>query len=106
MTESFCPTTAALSIIQGKWTTQVLFALLKNDHLRFGELKRAVGGITNAMLVNTLKDLEKNGIVIRTQYNEMPLRVEYSLTAAGKQMDPIFRAIKAWGQANLSPANN
>lgn len=65
--------------------------------MRFGELKKMLKPITNAALTNALKELEKDELVQRIQYNEMPLRVEYSLTGKGQDLLPVFYAISQWG---------
>ena len=92
-----CPVTPGLTLFQGKWTDQALYALCIHDTIRFGELKRELPGITNTMLTSTLKELERNGIVRREQFNEIPPRVEYSLTAKGRDLYPIFYAMMNWG---------
>jgi len=96
-----CPVSRTLELLGGKWTSRVIFELQKSDTVRFGELKRRMSGITNTMLSSTLKALEENGIVERVQYSEMPVRVEYNLTEAGKKMLPIFYEIAVWGAENL-----
>ena len=65
--------------------------------MRFGELKKLLKPITNTSLTNALKELEKDELVQRIQYNEMPLRVEYSLTEKGQDLLPVFYAISQWG---------
>lgn len=68
-----------------------------HDSIRFGELKKELSGITNTMLTNTLRELIKDGLVQRIQYNEMPLRVEYSFTPKGKDLMPVFYEMMNWG---------
>ena len=75
-----CPVARTLELVSGKWTARVIFQLEKSQASRFGDLRRNIRGITNTMLSSTLKDLEEKGLVIRKQYEEMPVRVEYSLT--------------------------
>ena len=65
--------------------------------MRFGELRKALSGITNTMLTNVLRDLEADGLVDRIQYNEIPPHVEYSLTDKGRDLLPVFYAITDWG---------
>lgn len=74
----------------------------KANQLRFGQLKKNLAGITNTMLSATLKALEERGIVERVQYNEVPSRVEYSLTEAGKAMLHIYYEMAKWGSTYLS----
>ena len=68
---------------------------------RYGELRRLVFGITNTMLAGSLRELEADGLVARTQYPEMPVRVEYSLTEKGRTLIPILMELRDWGDANL-----
>lgn len=97
-----CPVANTLDLLAGKWASQIIYELEKADYLRFGELKNNLTGITNTMLSNTLKNLEKRGIVKRKQYNEVPLRVEYSLSKAGKEMLPIYYEMAKWGSTYLN----
>ena len=75
-----CSVEATLSVIGGRWKPVIIFNLLQNDVLRFGELKRKIEGITQRMLTNQLRELEKDKIVARKVYAEVPPRVEYSLS--------------------------
>lgn len=99
--EQNCPVSKTLDILSGKWTSRVIYELEKKDRIRFGELKKSLGGITNAMLSSTLKGLEEKGIVIREQYNEIPPHVEYSLSDSGKAMLSIYYEIAKWGSQYL-----
>ncbi|MCD7950411.1 MAG: helix-turn-helix transcriptional regulator [Erysipelotrichaceae bacterium] len=92
-----CPVEKTIDLLAGKWTTKIIYQLLMNNVLRFGEFKKNIPEITNAMLSSTLKELEGKGIITRKQYNEVPLRVEYSLTEAGQAMLPIFLEMGKWG---------
>lgn len=68
---------------------------------RYGELRRLVFGITNTMLAGSLRELEADGLVARVQYQEMPVRVEYSLTEKARTLIPILMELRDWGDANL-----
>lgn len=96
-----CPVHRTLNILNGKWKTHIIFELCKHNSLRFSELKKLIPTITNSMLTSTLRDLEKLGIIYREQFNEIPPHVEYSLTAKGKELIPIFVEISKWGEKNL-----
>lgn len=96
-----CPVHRTLEILSGKWRTHIIYELCKHSSMRFGELKKAYPHITNTMLTSTLRDLEKIGIINRMQYNEIPPRVEYSLTEKGKALLPVFFEISKWGENNL-----
>lgn len=93
-----CPLTFALNQIGGKWRLPIIWALSINGSLRYNELKRAVDGITNMMLTQSLKELELNGIVSRKQFLEVPPRVEYSLTDNGEDLIPALKALANWGK--------
>lgn len=96
-----CSMRRTLELLSGKWRTHIIFELCKKSSCRFGELKKAVPRITNTMLTNTLRDLEGFGIVHREQFNEIPPRVEYSLTEKGKALLPAFFELAKWGEAYL-----
>ncbi len=96
-----CPMRRTLELLSGKWRTHIIYELCKKPSFRFGELKKAVPRITNTMLSNTLRDLEALGIVHREQFNEVPPRVEYSLTEKGKALLPVFTELAKWGENNL-----
>lgn len=96
-----CPMRKTLELLSGKWRTHIIYELCRNESMRFGELKKAYPHITNTMLTNTLRDLEKLGIVHREQFNEVPPHVEYSLTEKGKELLPVFYEIAKWGEKNL-----
>ncbi len=101
---SACPLTAVLSVIGGKWKIPILCALSRSAETRYNELKRKVPQITNTMLANSLRELESDGLVVRHQYAEMPVRVEYSLTETGKSLLPILTQLQAWGMSHLPTA--
>ena len=92
---------ATLSVIGGRWKPVIIFNLLQNDFLRFGELKKKIPGITQRMLTNQLRELEKDQIVARKVYAEVPPRVEYSLTDYGRTLEPIMIAMRDWGAEHL-----
>lgn len=92
-----CPVNSVLNMLQGKWKNHVLFEMCAHEKVRFGGLKKALPDITNAMLTNTLRELEADGLVNRKQFNEIPPHVEYSLTEKGRDLMPIFYEIFSWG---------
>ena len=96
-----CAVEAAISLIDGKWKSVVMFHLMGGT-MRFNELKRAIPGVTQRMLTNQLRELEDDGLVARKVYPQVPPKVEYSLTPLGESMTPILKALKAWGDTNLS----
>lgn len=92
-----CPVTPLLLMLQGKWKFQIIYELCIKDPIRFGELKKCIPDITNTMLTSSLRELEKDGLVARKQFNEIPPHVEYSLTEMGKDLLPVFYEITKWG---------
>lgn len=93
-----CPLTFALTLIGSKWRLPIIWALWKNKRIRYNELKRQVDGITNMVLSQSLKEMEKQGLVVRTQFMEIPPRVEYSLTEAGEALIPSLKSLAEWGK--------
>uniref|UniRef100_UPI00047CCB2A winged helix-turn-helix transcriptional regulator n=1 Tax=Caldanaerobius polysaccharolyticus TaxID=44256 RepID=UPI00047CCB2A len=91
-----CSIEKAMSILEGKWT----FLIIKNlfdGKMRFGELKKSLGGISPKTLSQRLKELEQKGIIKRTAYPTIPPTVEYSLTEKGRSLKPIIIEMKLWG---------
>ena len=80
----------------------IIFNLLQNDILRFGQLKKKIEGITQRMLTNQLRELEKDQIVARKVYAEVPPRVEYSLTDYGRTLEPIMISMRDWGAEHMN----
>lgn len=94
-----CPVTLGLQPFRGKWADQVLYCLCVHDSARFSTMKSEIPGITSTMLTSTLRDLEAQGIVDRQQFNEIPPHVEYSLSAKGRDLMPVFYELMNWGFA-------
>ncbi|MGM9608220.1 MAG: winged helix-turn-helix transcriptional regulator [Oscillospiraceae bacterium] len=90
-----------ISIFQTKWHGRVLFELLLKSPRRFGELKREVPGISNAVLTSVLRGLEERELITRKQFNEIPPHVEYALTEQGRGMLPIFYEMIRWEKKYL-----
>jgi DNA-binding HxlR family transcriptional regulator len=83
--------------VGGKWKIPILCALHQDGTTRYNELKRKIRGITNTMLVSSLKELEENGLIHREQHMEMPVRVEYTLTDICLDLMPILKQLAHWG---------
>ncbi|CBK74714.1 Predicted transcriptional regulators [Butyrivibrio fibrisolvens 16/4] len=96
-----CGLKKVLNIVGGKWKIMILCVIDNSEIARYGDLRRSVFGITNTMLAQSLKELENDGMVLRTQYDEMPVRVEYTLTEKAKSMIPILLQLKKWGEEYL-----
>lgn len=99
--DNLCPATYAFQVVGGKWNLPLLAILSKHDSIRYNELKRNLPNITGTMLTNCLKEFIEYGVVHREQYNEVPPRVEYSLTPSGKNLIPLIESIVAWGENNI-----
>lgn len=95
-----CAVEAAISLIDGKWKSVVLFHLLDGT-LRFNELRRQIPSVTQRMLTNQLRELEEDGLIERKIYAQVPPKVEYSLSPLGRSIEPILLALKDWGDTNI-----
>ena len=95
-----CSVEAALSLIDGKWKGVILFQLLAGTR-RFNELRRLTPSVSQRSLTNQLRELEADGLIARRVHAEVPPRVEYTLTALGRTLEPILLALKAWGDTHL-----
>lgn len=95
-----CSVEAAIGLIDGKWKSVILFHLLSGT-LRFNEIRRHIVNVTPRMLTNQLRELEEDGLIVRTVYAQVPPKVEYSLSELGRSMEPILLSLKGWGDANI-----
>jgi len=95
-----CPITLALKVIGGKWKVIILY-ILRDGTLRFGEIRKKIPKITQKMLTQQLRELERDGLVSREVYPEVPPKVEYSTTKLAQELSPILDDLCAWG-AKLS----
>ncbi|MDR0248425.1 MAG: helix-turn-helix transcriptional regulator [Oscillospiraceae bacterium] len=96
-----CPVAAALELIGGKYKARILWHLL-DATLRFGQLRKLIPQATPKMLTQQLRELEEDGMLTRMVYAEVPPKVEYSLTARGKSIRPVLRAVYDWGERYLN----
>jgi DNA-binding HxlR family transcriptional regulator len=90
------PFKSSLDLLTGKWTALVLFTILSNGTVRFGEIKRSLPEITSTMLASTLKELTDGKFIIRKQYEEVPLRVEYTCTEKAIGLIPVLYDLAQW----------
>lgn len=93
-----CPLAFALEVVGGKWRLPVVWELSRQESLRYNELRRRLGHVTNATLSRVLTELETTGIVQRHDYGEIPPRVDYSLTDSGRSLVPILAMLYKWGE--------
>ncbi len=92
-----CPVETTLKVIGDKWKILILRDLLSNECMRFSELKRSLGGVTQKMLTQQLRQMEADGLIDRKVYPVVPPKVEYSLTEFGKTLRPVLDSMSAWG---------
>ena len=99
-----CPVTATIGIIGGKWKPIILY-LISHEVNRFGEMHEMICGISKKMLTGQLRELERDGIIERKVFAEIPPRVEYSITEKGLTLRPIILSMREWGlKYALGPA--
>jgi DNA-binding HxlR family transcriptional regulator len=92
-------TEEALKVLEGRWKMMILFNLFARPVLRFSELERAIPGVSQKMLSQQLRELERDGIVRRTVHPEVPPRVEYTLTDVGRALCPVLDALLRWSMS-------
>ncbi|MBN3786852.1 helix-turn-helix domain-containing protein [Burkholderia sp. Ac-20353] len=102
-----CPSRTVLSRIGQKWTVLTMVAL-QDGPMRFGDIRRRLEGVSQKMLTQTLRAMERDGLIERSVYDELPLRVEYSLSPLADTLLPLVVALKAWAEdaLNAIEANN
>ncbi len=96
-----CGLEAALAVVGGKWKVLILWTL-RNGPRRFGEIRREVPGISEKMLIHSLKEMERDGIVTRRDFQEVPPRVEYGRTELGDSLCAALAPLCAWGQQHMT----
>lgn len=95
-----CPTRQVLSTVGDKWAALLVTALAHGPR-RHGQLRAAIAGASQKMLTQTLRTLERDGLVLRTVTPTVPVRVDYELTALGHGLVPVIGALKAWSETNI-----
>ncbi|NOT90915.1 winged helix-turn-helix transcriptional regulator [Ferruginibacter sp.] len=99
--KAYCAVDYAFQRIGGKYKGRILW-VLREGLLRYGELNRAIVGITPKMLTQTLKELEADELITRKVYSEVPPKVEYSLTETGKELIPFISQMRSWGEKQIA----
>lgn len=96
-----CPVRATLKVIGGKWKPVIIYYLM-DGRMRFGELRRCLPDATQKMLTQQLRELERDGILQRKVYQQVPPKVEYLLTGYGKTLRPVMRELCQWGKPRIA----
>jgi DNA-binding HxlR family transcriptional regulator len=99
--EGTCPIPSVVDVLFSRWTTPIMWALNEFGRQRFGDLERRIPAITAKVLTQRLRQLERDGLVIRTYYAGVPPRVEYEVSALGRSLGKVFEQLTEWGAANL-----
>jgi DNA-binding HxlR family transcriptional regulator len=92
-----CPVAFTSRILGGKWKARIVWALIRNEKLRFSELRRACPPVSDRILSKELKELEGWGLIARHEHSTVPPKTEYSLTALGQTLRPVMAAMAEWG---------
>ena len=92
-----CPVETTLTLISDRWKVLILRDLMQGT-MRFGEIKKSIGQVTQKVLTANLRDMEEKGLLTRKVYAEVPPRVEYTLTDLGYSLKPILDAMQKWGE--------
>lgn len=100
--EIMCPLEYGLNIFGGKWKSRIICVLSSKKKMRYKELKNELVNISDTVLADMLKELLKDNVIERIQYNEIPIRVEYLLTEKGMSILPILQSICTWSKINTS----
>lgn len=98
--EKACPIAGSIGVFGGKWKPDILYHLSKAPR-RFNELRRSIPRVTQRMLTQQLRELERDGLVNRKQFMEIPPRVVYSLSELGLSLAPVFDMLEKWGAQNM-----
>lgn len=96
-----CPIAPVVDIVFSRWTTPILWSLNEFGRMRFGELERVIDGITPKVLTQRLRQLERDGLIVRTYHAEVPPRVEYEISELGRSLAPLFASLTNWATDNL-----
>ncbi|KOV96477.1 HxlR family transcriptional regulator [Streptomyces sp. NRRL B-1140] len=99
--ELACPISPVVDMVFSRWTTPVLWTLHTHGRQRFVELERRIGTITPKVLTQRLRQLERDGLVVRTYHPEVPPRVEYEISELGRSLAPLFAHLADWSAAHL-----
>jgi len=101
MSEDACPISPVVDLVFSRWTTPILWVLREHGRLRFTELHRRLPAVTAKVLTQRLRQLERDGLITREYHAEIPPRVEYEISAAGRSLSPVFAALVGWSEERL-----
>jgi DNA-binding HxlR family transcriptional regulator len=104
--ELACPISPVVDIVFSRWTTPILWTLHEHGRMRFTELERRIGTVTAKVLTQRLRQLERDGLVVRTYTPEIPPRVEYEISELGRSLGPLFGSLSGWAGANLGTVDS
>ncbi len=96
-----CVLQGAMNTIGGKWKLPILCSLMANGSSRYSELLKNIRGVSNTMLSKTLKEMEEDGLLERSEFLEVPVRVEYDLTEKARRLQPILTELIQWSLADV-----
>jgi DNA-binding HxlR family transcriptional regulator len=96
-----CPIAPVVDIVLSRWTTPILWQLNNRGRQRFNDLRALIDGITAKVLTQRLRQLERDGLISRTMYLEVPPRVEYEITDLGRSLAPVFAALVTWSDDHI-----
>lgn len=99
-----CPIAGTLEIIAGKWKPEILWQL-KDNTMRFNQLRKAIGGVSQKMLTQQLRELQRDGMIKRTQFEQIPPRVEYTSTELANNLKPLFDSLVSWSDRHGESVN-
>jgi len=99
--EDACPISPVVDIVFSRWTTPILWSLNEHGRQRFVELKRRITTVTPKVLTQRLRQLERDGLIVRTYHREIPPRVEYEISDLGRSLAPLFAHLAGWAGTNL-----
>ena len=100
-----CPIKYLTKVLGGRWKLPILCILEAGGTVRFGQIKKKIAGVSNVMLSQSLRELEKDGIITRHQYNEVPPHVDYTMTKKGKKVIPALTMLGDWAKEYMKEEN-
>ena len=99
--EYYCPVQLVVETLSGRWKPMILWHLVLHDNMRYSAIKRSLYTVSHKMLAQSLRELEADGLVVRTVHNVVPPQVDYALSERGAELRPLFLAMKGFGEGYL-----